>query len=147
MKNLIYTWCWFLVGGKSGVVFLLLARRPFETGDIIRSVGLVYLPRKWKKSEFNVNTIARYLNNLHKKRIYYQKSWYLSGYLNGLGTLRRSGVLVLRISVAEIGEFGWFWGGVWWPEGLFSEGNVVFGDVSIIFSIDCCWWWAFQKNC
>ncbi|KAL6961181.1 hypothetical protein U1Q18_038945, partial [Sarracenia purpurea var. burkii] len=29
--------------------FLVLARRPFEIGDIIRSVGLVYLPEKrWK---------------------------------------------------------------------------------------------------
>lgn len=41
-----------MLGGKRNPPFLLLARRPFVTGDIIESVGLLYLEKDEKKEIF-----------------------------------------------------------------------------------------------
>lgn len=52
--------------------FLLLARRPFVTGDIIESVGLLYLPKKYTQKKLqiailNMKCIAKTAGNTEKK--------------------------------------------------------------------------------
>jgi hypothetical protein len=63
---------------------------------------------------------------------------YLSGYLNALGTLRRSGVVGLRNSLPEFRSF-WsfcgFWGGVLLSITVFSGCIVFLGGIGSTFSI------------
>lgn len=56
-EAVIDTFGWYLPGpgGNSAPPFLFMARRPLVTGDIIISVGLVYLT-KWSKKEQLANT-------------------------------------------------------------------------------------------
>lgn len=43
IKEFGHTLVWFKLGGKRAPPFLFLARRPFVMGEIMRSVGLLYL--------------------------------------------------------------------------------------------------------
>jgi hypothetical protein len=60
---------------------------------------------------------------------------YLSGYLNALGTLRRSGVVGLRNSLPEFRSFCRIWGGVLQSSTVFSGCNGFLGGIVSAFSI------------
>ena len=88
--------------------FLVLARRPLVIGDIIKSVGLVYLQQRITTFKFTTLHIG------HQKLTLL--SHYLSWYLNALGTFSRFGVPFLGnampplclASPATFGLFGTF---------------------------------------
>lgn len=80
--------------------FLVLARRPLLIGEIIKSVGLVYLNTTTKST----HSIFFFCFVIETPK-FIVESWkqeYLSGYLNAMGSLRRLGVPLLGNSMPPI---------------------------------------------